>query len=142
MTNATPPPLRARSAERTGNAPASFGGIDKSAARPRPGGSGSPDFVAIQQSDEFVRLKRRVKWFVFPMTALFLTWYIGYVLLAAYAHEFMAEPVFGKVNVGLLLGVLQFVTTVLLTTLYVRFATHRIDPRVDEIRQNAEATDR
>ncbi|MDR7302420.1 DUF485 domain-containing protein [Haloactinomyces albus] len=135
MTNATPPPLRARSAERTGNAPASFGGIDKSAARR---GTTGPDFVAIRQSEEFVRLRRRVKWFVFPMTALFLAWYLGYVFLAAYAHDFMAEPVFGKVNVGLLLGVLQFVTTVIITTLYVRFAGRRIDPTVDEIRQNVE----
>ncbi|RCW46816.1 uncharacterized membrane protein (DUF485 family) [Halopolyspora algeriensis] len=138
MTNATPPPLRARSAERTGNAPASFGGIDKSATRRS---TAAPDFTVIQRSEEFTRLRRRVRWFVFPMTILFLAWYIGYVLLAAYAHDFMAEPVVGKVNVGLLLGVLQFVTTVVITTIYVRFANRRIDPYADEIRQNVEDTE-
>ena len=34
---------------------------------------------------------RRFRRFVFPMTALFLVWYFLYVLLAAYAPDFMAH---------------------------------------------------
>jgi uncharacterized membrane protein (DUF485 family) len=99
------------------------------------------DFTEIERSPEFIALRRRVKRFVVPMTLLFLAWYIGYVLVAAYAHDFMAQPVFGEVNVGLLLGVGQFVTTVLITTLYVRFAVRHVDPLVDEIRDNVEGTE-
>src|SRR5690606_32437322 len=96
-----------------------------------------PDFTAIEQSQEFRALRRRWKWFVFPATAFFLIWYVGYVALAAYARDFMAQRLFGEVNVGLVMGVAQFVTTVILTSLYLRFARRRIDPKVDEIRQHA-----
>ena len=56
------------------------------------------------------------------MLAVCLAWYFAYVLLAGYAHDFMATPVFGSVNVGMLLGLAQFVTTFAMTTWYVRYA--------------------
>lgn len=96
-----------------------------------------PDFEAIQDSAEFVELRRRLRRFVFPMTALFLAWYLTYVLLSAYAHAFMATPVFGLVNVGLLLGLAQFGSTVLIMLAYNRFARKRIDPQVALIRAQA-----
>ena len=64
---------------------------------------------------EFADLRRRFRSFVFPMTALFLVWYFLYVLLAAYAPDFMANKVFGNINVGLLLGLGQFVSTFAIT---------------------------
>ncbi|WP_019852757.1 DUF485 domain-containing protein [Actinopolyspora mortivallis] len=135
MSNTTPPPLRTRHGQRSDKTHASFGGIDKSAARNI--GSTGPDFVGIARSAEFGELRSRTKWFALSMTALFLALYTGYVLLAAYAPDFMGEPVFGHVNVGLLLGISQFVSTLLITTLYVRFAARRIDPEVDRIRETA-----
>ncbi|WP_158887367.1 DUF485 domain-containing protein, partial [Amycolatopsis anabasis] len=42
------------------------------------------------QSPEFKELRTRLRKFVFPMTALFLAWYLLYVLLADYAHGFMS----------------------------------------------------
>jgi uncharacterized membrane protein (DUF485 family) len=103
----------------------------------RPTAPGRPDFEAIQDSPEFAELRRRLRRFIFPMTALFLVWYLTYVLLSAYAHEFMAQQVFGLVNVGLLLGLGQFVSTVLITLAYNRFARKRIDPQVALIREHA-----
>ena len=70
----------------------------------------------------------------------FLAWYFLYVLLADYAHDFMATPVFGNVNVGLLLGLAQFVTTFAVTTWYVWWANRRFDPLADEIRHDLEGT--
>jgi uncharacterized membrane protein (DUF485 family) len=102
---------------------------------------GPPDFVAIQQSPEFAALRARVVRFVFPMTALFLTWYLCYVLLAAYARGFMSHRLWGEINVGLLLGVLQFVSTVLITFGYVRFARKTVDPEVRRIREQAGVTE-
>ena len=61
-------------------------------------------FLAIQASPEFAELRRKLRGFVFPMTAFFLAWYATYVSLAAFAHDFMAIKVFGNVNVGLLIG--------------------------------------
>ena len=95
-----------------------------------------PDFEAIQDSAEFAELRRRLRRFVFPMTGLFLVWYLTYVLRSAYAHAFMAQQVFGLVNVGLLLGLAQFVSTVLITLAYNRFARKRIDPQVALIRSH------
>ncbi|RZQ63162.1 DUF485 domain-containing protein [Amycolatopsis suaedae] len=125
--------------EDTGQIPALFadGGA---AARPRtagppPGGS-EPDYVAIQNSQEFATLRRRLRGFVFPVSLLFFAWYLTYVLLAAYAHDFMSTRVFGSVNVAILLGIAQFASTVLIMVAYLRYARRRIDPQVAEIRSH------
>ena len=73
------------------------------------------------------------------MTAIFLIWYATYVLLGAFAHDFMAIKVLGNVNVGLLLGLGQFVTTFVITGLYVRFANKELDPRAEAIRSKLES---
>jgi uncharacterized membrane protein (DUF485 family) len=95
-------------------------------------------FVTIQASPEFAELRRKLRRFVFPMTALFLAWYASYVLLGAFAHDFMAIKVFGNVNVGLLIGLGQFLTTFVITGLYVRFANRELDPRAAAIRSKLE----
>jgi uncharacterized membrane protein (DUF485 family) len=110
---------------------ASFGTISETADKGHPEG---PDFARIQQSEEFAELRSGLRRFVFPVSLLFFAWYLGYVVLAAYATEFMSHKVFGSVNVGLLLGLSQFATTVLITLWYRAFARRRIDPRVEAIR--------
>lgn len=76
---------------------------------------------------------------MFPVAIAFLVWYFAYVLLAAYAKDFMATPVFGNVNIGLLLGLGQFVSTFALTMWYVRYANRNLDPLAAEIRADLEA---
>ncbi|WP_166905982.1 DUF485 domain-containing protein [Mycobacterium sp. DL440] len=95
-------------------------------------------FLAMQASPEFQELRTRLRRFVFPMTAFFLVWYALYVALGAFAHDFMAIRVFGNVNVGLLIGLGQFLTTFLITGLYVRFANRELDPRATAIREELE----
>ncbi|GAA0534839.1 clumping factor B [Saccharopolyspora subtropica] len=92
----------------------------------------------VHRSADFVALRRRLRSFVFPMTALFLAWYLLYVLLADYAHEFMSITLVGNINVGLALGLLQFVSTFGITALYVRFANRHLDPVADRIRREVE----
>lgn len=104
-----------------------------------PAGPTGEQFLEMQQSDQFQDLKRRLRRFVFPMTAFFLIWYSIYVLLGAFAHDFMATKVWGNINVGLILGLLQFVTTFVITGLYVRFANRELDPRAEAIRNEMEA---
>lgn len=99
------------------------------------------DFVRIQQSDDFKRLRKRLRGFVFPVAAVSLLWYFGYVLLAAYAKDFMSIPVFGSINVGLLLGLAQVVTTFAVTMIYVSFANRSLDPLAAQIRDEAEAVE-
>jgi len=90
-------------------------------------------YLEVQQSAEFADLRRRFRRFVFPMTALFLAWYFLYVLLAAFAPAFMAIKVFGNINVGLVLGLGQFVSTFAITIIYVRWADREFDPRAAEL---------
>ncbi|MGU3653485.1 DUF485 domain-containing protein [Mycolicibacterium sp. A43C] len=92
----------------------------------------------MQASPEFQELRSRLRRFVFPMTAFFLVWYGVYVLLGAFAHDFMATKVFGDVNIGLIIGLGQFLTTFLITGLYVRFANRELDPRAAAIREELE----
>ncbi|MDT7674907.1 MAG: hypothetical protein QOD82_2809 [Pseudonocardiales bacterium] len=95
-------------------------------------------YEQIQASPEFVELRRRLRRFVFPMSAVFLVWYLLYVLLAAYEPEFMSIKLLGNLNVGLLIGVLQFVSTFVITTVYVRYANKHLDPAAEQIRTRFE----
>lgn len=97
----------------------------------------TPDFVAIHGSAEFRQLRRRLRLFVFPMTVVFLSWYLTYVLFAAYDHPFMNRKVVGEVNVGIIFGLLQFVSTITIMLLYSYFAKKSLDPRVEKIRAGA-----
>lgn len=46
----------------------------------------------------------------------------------------MATPVFGNINVGLLLGIGQFVTTFAITMWYVSYANRKLDPLANDLR--------
>ena len=96
------------------------------------------DYLAVQASPEFQDLRNRLRRFVFPMSALFLVWYFAYVLLSVFATDFMATKVWGNINVGLLIGLGQFVSTFVITGIYVRFANSELDPRAETIRHELE----
>lgn len=95
-------------------------------------------FQEIQDSPEFQELRSRLRRFVFPMSAVFLLWYTAYVMLGAFAHDFMAIKVWGDINVGLIIGLGQFVSTFIITGIYVRFANRELDPRAAAIRSEIE----
>ncbi|PKQ56606.1 hypothetical protein B5566_19315 [Mycobacterium sp. MHSD3] len=94
--------------------------------------------MEIQSSPEFQELRKTLRRFVFPMTAFFLAWYGLYLVLGAFAHDFMAIKLVGNVNVGLVLGLGQFLTTFVITGLYVRFANRELDPKAAAIRAEVE----
>ncbi|WP_407924315.1 DUF485 domain-containing protein [Actinomadura macrotermitis] len=68
------------------------------------------------------------------MTAAFLLWYLLYVVLSAYARGFMGTKIIGEVNVALVFGLLQFVSTFLIAWLYERYARRRLEPLAAEVR--------
>lgn len=106
-----------------------------------PSGARQPsteEWQAVQASPEFGELRSRLRGFVFPVTALFLAWYALYVLLATYAAGFMSIPLWGNINVGLVMGLLQFVSTFAITAWYVRFADRRLDPLSASLRESLE----
>lgn len=103
-----------------------------------PDAPASVDFEGVQASEQFQELRKRHRSFVFPMAVAFLLWYFAYVLLADYAVEFMSTKVWGNINIGLLLGLAQFVTTFAITGWYVSYSNRRLDPIAAEIRNEIE----
>ena len=96
-------------------------------------------YLAVQRSAEFQQLRQRYRGWVLPVTAGALIWYFAYVILAAYAPHFMGQKVVGNINVGLILGLLQFVSTFAITALYIRHADRELDPVSSRIRDEMEA---
>jgi uncharacterized membrane protein (DUF485 family) len=101
--------------------------------------AGNPDFAAIRRTPEFQRLRRRLIRFVVPALGIFLGWYLIFVLLATYASGLLSRPVLGTVNLGLLLGLSQFVSTIVIMLIYGRFARRNLDPEVAALRERAGA---
>ncbi|MEV8041088.1 DUF485 domain-containing protein [Arthrobacter sp. NPDC080082] len=98
----------------------------------------SVDFKQVQSTEQFQELRKRHRSFVFPMAIAFLLWYFAYVLLADYAVGFMSTKVWGNINVGLILGLLQFASTFAITGWYVSYSNRKLDPIASEIRQEIE----
>ena len=96
------------------------------------------EYRAAQNSPEFAELRRKFRSFAVPMTVAFLVWYLLYVLLSTYASDFMSTRVFGNVNLGILLGLAQFVSTFVITHVYVAHANRKTDPIADEMRERLE----
>jgi uncharacterized membrane protein (DUF485 family) len=98
-----------------------------------PASSSTERYRAVQQSEEFQRLRRKLRNFIFPMTVAFFLWYLLYVLLSAYARGFMSAKLVGNINVALVFGLLQFLSTFLIAWFYSRYANRELDPIADEI---------
>ncbi|MCT1460049.1 DUF485 domain-containing protein [Aestuariimicrobium sp. p3-SID1156] len=123
----TPDPQRGTLPEQPDGAhPAGAGAISEQA------------FIDMQNSPEFDELRQRFRRFSFPLSIAFLVWYMGYVLLSTYAVDFMKIKVFGNVNLGIVLGLMQFVTTFLITWLYIRHANKNLDPIASKLRAELE----
>ncbi|MBA2415561.1 MAG: DUF485 domain-containing protein [Geodermatophilaceae bacterium] len=96
------------------------------------------DYERIHTSTEFAELRKRFRGFAFPMTVVFLVWYLLYVLMSAYATGFMSTKVLGNINVGLIFGLLQFLSTFVITAMYVRHSNKNTDPLADDLREQLE----
>ncbi|MFF8292894.1 DUF485 domain-containing protein [Streptomyces sp. NPDC016309] len=79
-------------------------------------------YLEVQRSAAFQEVRARYRRFVGPAVLAFLTWYLAYVVAATTAPQFMSRPVAGAVNVAMVAGLGQFLTTFALTWAYVRHA--------------------
>jgi uncharacterized membrane protein (DUF485 family) len=91
-------------------------------------GKAAIDWTAAERSAEFQELVRRRRRFVVPATVFFLGWYLGFILLAGYAPDFMGESVYEGLTVGYVLAFSQFVMVWALTWAYIRRADKVFDP--------------
>lgn len=91
-------------------------------------------YLEVQRSPAFQEVRSRYRRFVIPAALAFLLWYLAYVVAATVAPGLMARPVVGMVNVAMLAGLGQFLTTFLLTWAYARHARLRRDRAALELR--------
>lgn len=109
---------------------------------PQKGPISEQAYMAAQNSPEFAHLKQKFRAFAFPMTVAFLVWYFAYVLLSIFARDFMDTPAIGNLNIGMVMGLAQFVTTFLITWLYIRHMNNSIDPIATKLRTGLEESAR
>jgi len=96
------------------------------------------EFIAEQESAEFGELRRTHRSFAFPLTVAFIAWYLLYVLLSNYADDFMGTKLFGNINVALVFGLAQFLSTFLIAWWYSRHAAAKFDPKAEAIKSRLE----
>ncbi len=92
----------------------------------------------VNASPEFQELRSRFRRFAMPVTVAALSWYVLYVLLTAYARDFMRRQVFDNLNIGFVLGVAQFATTFLVTWIYEKHSTKTLDPLALSLKASTE----
>lgn len=95
------------------------------------------EFVAMQSSAEFQELRKKFRSFVFPVAIAAFIWYLFYVVVATFMPDAMAQPFLG-LNVGLWLGLAQFITTFVITYIYIVYANKNLEPRQAAIRKAME----
>jgi uncharacterized membrane protein (DUF485 family) len=91
------------------------------------------DWEGIERSEEFRELVRRRRRFVVPATIFFLAYYMGFILLAGYAPDFMGSSVYEGLTVGYCLALTQFVMVFVLGLWYLRKADREFDPLADRV---------
>lgn len=99
-----------------------------------------PLYDELAATPEFAELRRLYRAFVLPATIGFLAWYLLFVLMSNWAADFMSTKIVGNINVALVFGLLQFVTTFLLAWAYSRFSTARLDPLARQLNDQYESS--
>jgi uncharacterized membrane protein (DUF485 family) len=100
-----------------------------------------PVYDELRESADFIELRRRFRAFVIPATVAFLAWYLLFVVMSNWADDFMSKQVVGHINVGLVFGLLQFLSTFVIAYLYSRYMNRNVDQlaRDVELRFNNES---
>jgi len=95
------------------------------------------DWERAERSPEFRDLVAAKRRFVIPATIFFMAWYLGFVLLAGYAPDFMGESVYEGLTVGYCLALSQFLMVLVLGVWYLRKAEHVFDPLAEKAANRA-----
>ena len=85
------------------------------------------DWRAVEESPEFQELVKERRSFLVPATIVFLVGSIGYLLLAAFAQDFMGTDV-GGIPIAFIAAVTQVLLTWAITWAYLRKADSTFEP--------------
>jgi uncharacterized membrane protein (DUF485 family) len=95
-------------------------------------------YSAVYDSARFQALQRRSNTFIGWASVLFYGWWFTGIVLAAFAPGVFRQGLGGPFNVGILFLVLSFALVAVVSLLYMRFATNRLDPTGEQIRADLE----
>ncbi|MEJ7706887.1 MAG: DUF485 domain-containing protein [Nocardioidaceae bacterium] len=90
-------------------------------------------YDSLHASADFQELRKRYRSFAIPWTIAFFVWYMLYVVCSNWAADFMGTKLIGNINVALVFGLLQFLSTFLIAWLYSRHASKELDPLADSL---------
>ena len=90
------------------------------------------DWEAIEKTPAFQELVHKRKAFVLPATIFFLAWYMGFILLTAYAEDFMSDRVYEGLTVGYCLALTQFLMVLVLGLMYLKRTANVFDPLAEK----------
>jgi uncharacterized membrane protein (DUF485 family) len=109
-------------------------------------GASDADWSEIYASGPFAELMRRRRRFVVPALGATMATFLAFILLSAYARDFMGASLYQGLTVGMVLVVVQYAAIYLVTFAYLRRARSEFAPLAalvaDEVRsRNASADD-
>ena len=81
----------------------------------------------IRRNPDFIELTRSRKAFGWTLTIVMLLIYYSYVTLVAYNKPLIAQPLFGAITVGLVMGIGVILSAIILTGVYVLRANGKYD---------------
>jgi len=93
----------------------------------------------IQDNPKYHRLVKERDTLAWILTVLVLIIYFGFILLVAFAPEFLTRPISSTsvIPIGMLMGVGVIVASIVLTGIYVGRANSTFDPLIHEIIQES-----
>jgi uncharacterized membrane protein (DUF485 family) len=92
-----------------------------------------PDFDDVSALEAIASRRLRV---ALALTAAMLVVYFGFILLIAFAKDFLSRTITDGLSVGMALGVVVILATWALTWIYVRWANRVYEPALDELREH------
>ena len=98
-----------------------------------PNAAQKQSYATLAASQDFKELRKRYRNFAFPWTVAFMVWYLLFVICANWAPGFMSTKLVGNINIALVFGLLQFVSTFFIAWLYSRYMNRNVDALARDI---------
>ena len=91
------------------------------------------DWEGLERSPEFQQLVSRRRRFVMPALAVFVVWFGGFLILTAYARDFMTRTPIGSISWAYILALSLIAMTWLITWMYLRWSDRELAPLAERM---------